>query len=191
MAARIQPYENSRRLSPKASNGSPPLGPFCGEFLGKFLAIFPGKSRVGSLASARVGTVSNLPTRARSRPRSSPFSRSCARRMGLALVFHICPNRIASRSRSRRPKSRKLEKDLKFPRLIVYFSESAARLDDLKKPSIQGVELQPHLNGTWHWVKDDILAFEPGEDWPAAQTFRVVFDKKFFPSSGANGAFHL
>ena len=44
----------------------------------------------------------------------------------------------------------KLEKDLKFPRLAVYFSESAARLDDLKKPVVQGVELQPHLNGTWH-----------------------------------------
>src|SRR5437868_8667659 len=31
----------------------------------------------------------------------------------------------------------KLEKDLKFPRLVVYFSEPAARLEDLKKPAIQ------------------------------------------------------
>ncbi|HYR21822.1 MAG TPA: alpha-2-macroglobulin [Chthoniobacterales bacterium] len=76
----------------------------------------------------------------------------------------------------------KLEKDLKFPRLAVYFSESAARLDDLKKPAVGGVELQPHLNGTWHWIKDDILVFEPTGDWPADQKFRVVFDKKFFPS---------
>src|SRR3989440_1240711 len=76
----------------------------------------------------------------------------------------------------------KLEKELKFPRLVVNFSESAARLDDLKKPSVQGVELQPHLNGTWHWIKDDILVFEPPEDWPADQKFRVTFDKKFFPS---------
>ena len=76
----------------------------------------------------------------------------------------------------------KLEKDLKFPRLVVNFSESAARLDDLKKPSVQGIELQPHLNGAWHWIKDDILVFEPTEDWPADQKFRVTFDKKFFPS---------
>ena len=76
----------------------------------------------------------------------------------------------------------KLEKDLKFPRLVVYFSESAARLDDLKKPSVQGVELQPRLNGNWHWIKDDILIFEPTEDWPADQKFHIVFDKKFFPS---------
>jgi alpha-2-macroglobulin len=76
----------------------------------------------------------------------------------------------------------KLEKELKFPRLVFYFSESAARLEDLKKPSVQGVQLQPKLNGAWRWLQADILVFEPTEDWPADQKFRVVFDKKFFPS---------
>src|SRR5215468_846946 len=33
----------------------------------------------------------------------------------------------------------KLEKELKLPRLVVYFSESAARLEDLKKANLQGV----------------------------------------------------
>src|SRR4029077_15884765 len=75
----------------------------------------------------------------------------------------------------------KLEKELKFPRLVVYFSESAARLEDLKKPSVQGVRLEPHLDGGWHWAQADILVFEPSEDWPADQKFRVIFDKNFFP----------
>src|SRR6059058_5418953 len=75
----------------------------------------------------------------------------------------------------------KLEKELKFPRLVVYFSESAARLEDLKKPSVQGVRIEPHLNGAWHWAQADILVFEPTEDWPADQKFRVIFDKNFFP----------
>src|SRR5438128_2950164 len=75
----------------------------------------------------------------------------------------------------------KLEKDLKFPRLVVYFSESAARLEDLKKPSVQGVRLEPHLSGAWHWVQGDILVFQPSEDWPADQKFSVIFDKSFFP----------
>ena len=75
----------------------------------------------------------------------------------------------------------KLEKELKFPRLVVYFSESAARLEDLKKPSVQGVRLEPHLDGAWHWAQADILVFEPSEDWPADQKFRVIFDKNFFP----------
>ncbi|MEY2543768.1 MAG: alpha-2-macroglobulin, partial [Verrucomicrobiota bacterium] len=76
----------------------------------------------------------------------------------------------------------RLEKELKFPRLVVYFSESAARLEDLKKPSVQGVQLQPQLNGAWRWLQADILVFEPTEDWPADQKFRIAFDKKFFPS---------
>src|SRR5436190_10657254 len=75
----------------------------------------------------------------------------------------------------------KLEKDLKFPRLTVNFSEAAARLEDMKKPAVQGVELEPHLNGAWHWVTDKVLVFEPTEDWPADQKFRIVFEKKFFP----------
>ncbi len=75
----------------------------------------------------------------------------------------------------------KLEKELKFPRLVVYFSESAARLEDLKKPSVQGVRLEPHLDGAWHWAQADILVFEPSADWPADQKFRVIFDKNFFP----------
>jgi len=41
----------------------------------------------------------------------------------------------------------KLEKELKFPRLVVYFSESAARLEDLKKPSVQGVRLEAAFGG--------------------------------------------
>lgn len=79
------------------------------------------------------------------------------------------------------PEVTKLEKDLKFPRLTVYFSEPAARLEDLKKTSVQGVDLQPHLNGVWRWVKDTVLLFEPSEDWPADTTFRIHFDKSFFP----------
>jgi uncharacterized protein YfaS (alpha-2-macroglobulin family) len=75
----------------------------------------------------------------------------------------------------------KLEKDLKFPRLIVYFSESAARLEDLNKTNVQGVRLEPHLDGAWRWIQGDILVFEPKQDWPADQKFRINFEKKFFP----------
>jgi uncharacterized protein YfaS (alpha-2-macroglobulin family) len=75
----------------------------------------------------------------------------------------------------------KLDKELKFPRLVVRFSESAARLEDLKKPSVQGVRLEPNVNGAWHWAQADILVFEPTEDWPADQKFRVIFAKNFFP----------
>ena len=75
----------------------------------------------------------------------------------------------------------KLEKDLKFHRLLLYFSEPAARLEDLHKPVTEGVRLEPSLRGEWRWSAEDILAFQPAEDWPADQKFRIIFDKKFFP----------
>ncbi|HEU5238566.1 MAG TPA: alpha-2-macroglobulin, partial [Pyrinomonadaceae bacterium] len=75
----------------------------------------------------------------------------------------------------------KLEKELKFPQLVLYFSESAARLEDLKKFSLQGVRLEPHLNGAWRWVQPDIRVFEPTEDWPADQKCKILFEKNFFP----------
>ena len=75
----------------------------------------------------------------------------------------------------------KLEKVLKFSRLIIYFSESAARLEDLKKKSLGRVRLEPAMQGAWRWIDSDILTFEPTEDWPADQTFRIVFEKSFFP----------
>ena len=54
----------------------------------------------------------------------------------------------------------KLEKDLKFPRLRLYFSESAAQLEDLHKPLSKGVRLEPRIAGEWRWAASDILAFD-------------------------------
>ena len=75
----------------------------------------------------------------------------------------------------------KLEKELKFPPLIVHFSDHAARLEDLQKRSLSGVHLNPQIAGAWRWSADDILLFEPTEDWPAEKKFAVIFDKNFFP----------
>jgi len=75
----------------------------------------------------------------------------------------------------------KLEKDLTFPTLDLRFSESAARLEDLKKTSLAGVRLDPPLAGKWMWANDQHLFFKPAEDWPADQKFKIIFDKKFLP----------
>ena len=42
-----------------------------------------------------------------------------------------------------------LQKELKFPPLSIEFSESAARLEDLHKPKLEHVRLDPSVNGTW------------------------------------------
>jgi len=58
----------------------------------------------------------------------------------------------------------KLEKDLTFPTVDVRFSESAARLEDLKKVPVLGVRLDPPLPGKWMWATDKHLFFKPSED---------------------------
>ncbi len=75
-----------------------------------------------------------------------------------------------------------LEKELKFPPLSIEFSESAARLDDLKSAALQHVRLEPAMPGIWKWTNDRKLAFAPAQDWPANRKFRIIFDKDFFPS---------
>jgi uncharacterized protein YfaS (alpha-2-macroglobulin family) len=79
------------------------------------------------------------------------------------------------------PPITKLEKDLKYPPLSIVFSEPAARLEDLKKKSLPGIQLEPKIAGVWSWNSDKELVFRPTEDWPADKKFRVIFDKKFFP----------
>ena len=76
----------------------------------------------------------------------------------------------------------KLDKELQFPSLVVRFSDPAARLEDLKKPSLEGVRLEPQISGAWSWNSDRELVFRPTEDWPADRKFQIVFEKKFFPS---------
>src|SRR6476660_5297851 len=73
-----------------------------------------------------------------------------------------------------------LEKELKFPSLAIEFSESAARLEDLKNPTVQHVRLDPPTAGAWKWINDRKLSFAPAQDWPADKKFRVIFDRELF-----------
>ncbi|MEN3370301.1 MAG: alpha-2-macroglobulin [Verrucomicrobiota bacterium] len=74
------------------------------------------------------------------------------------------------------------DKELKFPPLTIDFSESAARLEDLKNPALPRVRLDPATAGTWKWNNDRKLVFTPAQDWPADRKFRIIFDKELFPS---------
>src|SRR5262249_27519094 len=60
----------------------------------------------------------------------------------------------------------KLDKELQYPPLVIRFSDPAARLEDLKKPSLEDVRLEPQIAGAWSWNSDRELVFRPTEDWP-------------------------
>lgn len=75
----------------------------------------------------------------------------------------------------------KLEKELKPAPLIVRFSGSVARLDQIGKVVTDKVHLEPATEGEWKWTTDAQLTFKPKYDWPAAREYRVTFEKGFFP----------
>lgn len=78
--------------------------------------------------------------------------------------------------------------------LEVTFDASAAPLSEVGKVLQKGVSLKPTLDGTWKWVSDRKLIFEPLHDWPVDREFKVILEKSYFPShlrlKSYEGSFH-
>jgi uncharacterized protein YfaS (alpha-2-macroglobulin family) len=75
-------------------------------------------------------------------------------------------------------------------KLTINFSASAARIESLNKELSAGVRISPPVPGRWTWTSDRQLVLAPKTepdakgnrfDWPAGQTYRVSFDRAFFP----------
>jgi len=67
--------------------------------------------------------------------------------------------------------------------LRVRFSESVAPIEVAGKPIDEAaklVTLSPAHPGKWQWIDDKSLSFEPSEDWPVGQVFKVDFANKKF-----------
>ena len=67
--------------------------------------------------------------------------------------------------------------------LLVNFSASVAKLEAAGKPidTVKtGLSLSPKIAGQWTWDDDKTLRFQPAEDWPIAEKFKVDFAKKGF-----------
>ena len=62
--------------------------------------------------------------------------------------------------------------------LRVMFESSVAPLQMLGKFVKTGVDLSPGIPGTWRWVGDRELDFDPAADWPVGQTFTVSLARK-------------
>jgi uncharacterized protein YfaS (alpha-2-macroglobulin family) len=79
-----------------------------------------------------------------------------------------------------------LAKDLKPLPLRIHFGESVARLDqtDASRAAAlaTGVRIEPPFEGTWHWIGDKRLEFEPKKDWPADQKYQITLDRALFPT---------
>jgi len=72
-----------------------------------------------------------------------------------------------------------LEKQwIHIPPLVVRFNDSAAPLDKIGKLVRTGIHIDPSVEGVWRWNGDRRLVFTPAKDWPAAQKYRIKFDKE-------------
>ena len=59
--------------------------------------------------------------------------------------------------------------------LVVTFTESAARLEQMQKAVTRGITMSPSLPGVWFWTGDRQLQFTPKDDWPVDGSFAVQF----------------
>src|ERR1700729_1018865 len=62
--------------------------------------------------------------------------------------------------------------------LTVTFNRSVAPLALVGKQVTTGIQLEPETAGTWTWMSDKVLTFQPRDDWAVGQGFDVRFDPK-------------
>ena len=69
-------------------------------------------------------------------------------------------------------------KELVPPTLTLEFNGSAAPLDQINKPVLDGIRIEPAVRGIWKWENDRQLQFRTREDWPADTTYHITINKK-------------
>lgn len=65
--------------------------------------------------------------------------------------------------------------------LIVRFDGSAAPLELVGSeldPNQTLISLSPAFDGTWSWIDDKTLQFQPAQDWPIGETMKLKFARK-------------
>ncbi len=78
------------------------------------------------------------------------------------------------------PDRTRVEDNAKPEPMVVKFSDSVAPLAGAGKEITAGVSTEPRIEGTWKWVDDKTLEFQPKADWPVGTEFEVSFGKKGF-----------
>ncbi|HEY0720147.1 MAG TPA: hypothetical protein VGE50_02720, partial [Gammaproteobacteria bacterium] len=65
--------------------------------------------------------------------------------------------------------------------ISIYFSGSAARLEQVGKEVTSGITIQPAIKGNWRWESDAQLIFTPAVEWAVGQEYAVQFERTLFP----------
>ncbi|MBC7992959.1 MAG: alpha-2-macroglobulin, partial [Rhizobacter sp.] len=64
--------------------------------------------------------------------------------------------------------------------VVVSFNESVAPLSAVGKAVEAGISVTPPVAGSWKWLDDRRLAFEPKSDWPVGVDFKATMARELF-----------
>jgi len=64
--------------------------------------------------------------------------------------------------------------------LFIYFEKPVASLDQLDRPILEGITINPNIAGQWRWTNDRELVFFPEEDWGIGEKYHIYMDKTIF-----------
>lgn len=99
----------------------------------------------------------------------------------LVLVWRARPHPVRTAFEVTAPPATDLTVEHPTPQpLRIVFEASVAPLRTVGKVITAGIDISPHIAGTWRWIGDRELHFDPVDDWPVGQAFSVSFDRKGF-----------
>lgn len=63
--------------------------------------------------------------------------------------------------------------------IVFYFNSSAANIN-LVGSEIKNISISPKTEGVWKWENEYSLTFNPKNDWPAGEDYKIKFPKEIF-----------
>lgn len=97
------------------------------------------------------------------------------------LIYASRPQPVRFKVTGTAPQATALREGAKPDKIHINFSGSAARLEAVGKPVINGLNMTPVTGGQWLWSSDSRLTFTPAEDWKVGRHYTVTLDKTLFP----------
>ncbi|MBP5519403.1 MAG: alpha-2-macroglobulin [Treponema sp.] len=64
--------------------------------------------------------------------------------------------------------------------LDIYFSGSAAKLEDVGKEPSGTISITPEIKGKWKWESDSELSFQPEENWKLDTKYKITMNQNIF-----------
>lgn len=64
--------------------------------------------------------------------------------------------------------------------LYVRFDGSVVKIEDLYKEPSSPITINPAINGKWIWEEEDVLRFDPSENWSLGTKYKVTMPSSIF-----------